>query len=159
MPTELRKKTNRWIRQTIGGLHFGIVLNLGCGSDSDKEGSTYSQYFTYDKLIKIDNNPKYKVNHIANAENMPIDSNSIDFLFMNWVIYKTDMLRTIQEMKRVLKKEAKALISYADPSKNRVDEIRRALEEAFIPISAFTLDYCFKEIERRAEVIYGKLKD
>lgn len=34
MPTELRLKSNRWLRQVVSGKTFGTVLNVGCGADA-----------------------------------------------------------------------------------------------------------------------------
>jgi SAM-dependent methyltransferase len=158
MPTELRSKTNQWIRSIIGNKHFGTVLNLGCGSDSDKEGREYSQYFHYDSLIKIDKSPKFEVDYVASAEKLPISDNSIDFLFMNWVIYKTNIPQALREIERVLRSNAKVLISYADPSTVKVKEIAQMLKEVIVPIEHFALDYIYKGIDRRAEIIYGRIK-
>lgn len=160
MATKLRLLSNKWIRGNIGKKHFGVVLNLGCGNDDDKKRGIYSNYFTCDKLIKIDTAIRYKaVNCVAVAEYLPLKSKCIDFLFMNWVFYKTDMGKCLDELKRVLKKGSRVLITYSDvegyPIYKQAKFIRCVLENEFDINSFFELDYVLAGTKRRAEGIYG----
>ena len=85
MATILRKKSNKWIKNNLNGKHFDVVLNLGCGDDTDKQGNYYSNYFKSKKCIMIDNldetSKKKHLDFIAGAEDLPLENNSIDYSF------------------------------------------------------------------------------
>lgn len=158
MATILRKTTNVWLQEILKHKCLGIVLNLGCGNDSDKQGSHYSNYFKSDRVIKIDKDKNYpNLDYIAPASKLPLRGCSIDFLFMNWMFYKTEMHKVVEEIKRVLKPGAYAIISYADESSEKIDVIRNLLRKYFIVENSFNMIYHSDGKRMEAEIIYGTI--
>lgn len=157
-PSDLRVATNAWLRKILAGRSFGTVLNLGCGTDKDFEGSHYSDYFGWKKLIKMDPDPTLPPNVIkAKAEEIPLPAHSVDFIFMHWVFYKTCMSKALEEICRVLKPKGLILISWADPSEQKVARIRRLLLSRIRPVETFAYVYFVKGENRRAELMLGEL--
>ena len=147
MPSKLRLESNKWLKDILHNKHYNIALNLGCGNDNDKEGEFYSNYFNSNTCLLIDNlsEEKFqnqfsgKLDYIASADNLPIDDNSIDFLFMNWVIYKCNVKDTFNEINRVLKKGGDAMISYSSATPDFIF-IKNVLGEMFNIKSRFHMD-------------------
>jgi FkbM family methyltransferase len=127
MATKLRQRGNQIIKSLVKDKHFDVVVNLGCGNDTDKEGGYYSDYFDADKVIKIDPNPTLKgLDYIAGSEDMPLKNKSADLVFLNWVFIPDDpsvdisIQTSIIEIARVLKTGGRALISLADASEGHM---------------------------------------
>jgi len=117
MATRLRITSNKRLRKLLRNKHFEVVVNLGCGEGIDKEGDFYSNYFKWDKMINIDIINYEGVDIVAPAENLPLDDNSVDFIFCNWMLYfltKENRIKAVSEMGRVLKPKGNILISYWD---------------------------------------------
>ena len=96
---------------------------------------------------------------LQKPKKLPLADNSIDFLFMNWVIYKCNAPITIKEILRVLKKDAYVMISYRTGPEGNFEYIRQTLEELFDVESRFKLDNVkTPQLIYTAEAIYGKRK-
>jgi len=158
MATRLRKESNKWMRKLLKDKHFETALNLGCGEDVDQEGNFYSNYFKWDKIIKID-----KIKYVgviqASAENIPLKDNSVDFIFSNWMLYflsKEGRIKAVSEMKRVLKPKGKILISSWALD---IKELKSMMDlfNDFQILDTWKLD-CEQSLDLRigkAEMIYG----
>ena len=159
MATRLRKESNEWMKELLKDKHFRVVINLGCGEGIDKEGSFYSDYFKWDKMINIDIKKYPGVNMVASAENLPLVSCSVDFIFCHWMLYflsKEGRFKAVSEMKRVLKPKGKILISSwaldIKDLKSMMD-----LFKDFQILDTWKLD-CEQSLDLRAgkaEMIYG----
>ena len=161
MATCLRKTSNNWLRKLLKDKYFETVLNLGCGEGIDKEGDVYSNYFEWDKIINIDIKKYEGVDIVAPAENLPLDNDSVDFIFCHWMLYfltKENRIKAISEMKRVLKSKGKILISYW--ALKDVASMRSLLMDNFEGLDIWGLD-CEESLDLRAgkaEIIYGVKK-
>ena len=159
--SKLRIETNKWIRSQLEGKSYAVVLNLGCGSDRDKEGGYYSDYFRADKVLKLD---KKRVSGVTFgvAEDLPYADQFVDFVFSNWVIYVTDLHKSIPEICRVIKPGGEVLISYSDPEFDKMKRVARHLDKVFITIARFGPVLYFGERagvpDKNVEILYGKLK-
>jgi len=168
MATKLRQKHNKWLKKILKHKKFGIVLNLGCGRDKDSEGHSYKSYINCKKMIRVDPDPKFKkkVDFNAKGEDIPLGDASIDLVFMNWSFYITDMPIVLSEICRVLRKDGKVLISYADHNydkivaRKKVADIRSLLESRIIIKKVFENEaYGIPGgFFQKAEAIYGVLK-
>ena len=158
MATRLRKKSNEWMKELLKDKHFKTALNLGCGEDVDQEGNFYSNYFKWDKIIKIDK-IKYTGVMQASAENLPLEDNSVDFIFSNWMLYflsEENRIKAVSEMKRVLKPKGKILISSWALD---IKELKSMMDlfNDFQILDTWKLD-CEQSLDLRAgkaEMIYG----
>ena len=160
MATRLRKESNKWMRKLLKDKHFGVVIDIGCGEGIDKEGNFYSDYFKWDKMmINIDIKKSPMVNMVASAENIPLASNSVDFIFSNWMLYflsKEGRIKAVSEMKRVLKPKGKILISSWALD---IKELKSMMDlfNDFQILDTWKLD-CEQSLDLRlgkAEMIYG----
>ncbi|MEK6832866.1 MAG: FkbM family methyltransferase [Nanoarchaeota archaeon] len=155
--SELRTKTNKWYRKNLNNFNFNNVLNAGCGSDEDFEGGTYSKdYFSYKKLIKLDIDNTSKADIISSIEKTPFNDNQFDFIFSNWVIYKTDYKKSIDEFYRILQPNGYVCISYSLPDFNEVKNIRNSLLNKFNLFNLYELEYNHQSLDRKAEIFLGK---
>jgi len=158
MATRLRKESNKWLLEKFSGKHFEVVVDLGCGERIDKEGDFYSNYFKWDRMINIDIKNYEGVDIVASAENLPLENNSVDFIFCHWMLYflsKENRIKAVSEMFRVLKPKGEILISYWD-LKN-VESMRSLLMDNFKVLDTWKLD-CEQSLDLRAgkaEIIYG----
>jgi len=200
MLAKTRRFTNMYIKEILHNKKFGRVLNLGCGSDKDKEGNVYSDYFKFDEMIKIDPRTdiaiipikKLKggavIRHIVcGGEDMPLDDNSIDFLFMLRVLNKYQSSKSErvhskqsaspdameesvekiwEECLRVLRPDSELLISYADNygDKDWIEKCRGMISEEFCPKEVFRYETDNDHFKgervtgKIIEVFYGKRK-
>jgi hypothetical protein len=174
--SKARKYTNIYIKEILRDKHFETVLNLGCGNDADKEGGYYSSYFIFDNMIKIDprtdikiypeevkNNGSVIKHIVCGGENMPLKSNSIDFLMMLRVFNKfqssdsekivddplcseSSMLRSARtiwkECLRVLSKDSEILVTYSDNYGDHqwLADCRKMISKDFIPKEIFRFE-------------------
>ena len=167
-----RKDHNRWLRKILSAQHFNIVLDLGCGEGTDDEGNNYSDYYSFDHLIRIDKEEgcvnsrgktiTYPIDIVARAESLPIEDNSINFIFSNWVFYHTNMPQALREMQRVLIPKEYVMISYWGGEKIvGCESIRNLLKSAF-DITELFEHVCDMSIgddrNGKYEAIYGRLK-
>ena len=161
MATRLRITSNKRLRKLLRNKHFEVVVNLGCGEGIDKEGDFYSNYFKWDKMINIDIINYEGVDIVSPAENLPLDNNSVDFIFCHWMLYfltKENRIKAVSEMGRVLKPKGNILISYWDLKD--VESMRSLLMDNFKVLDIWKLD-CEPSLDLRtgkAEMIYGVKK-
>ena len=161
MATRLRITSNKRLRKLLRNKHFEVVVNLGCGEGIDKEGDFYSNYFKWDKMINIDIINYEGVDIVSPAENLPLDDNSVDFIFCNWMLYfltKENRIKAVSEMGRVLKPKGNILISYWDLKD--VESMRSLLMDNFKVLDIWRLD-CEPSLDLRAgkaEMLYGVKK-
>ena len=59
-PTKLRIIGNRYLKKYLKDKKYNVVLNIGCGNNSDKEGGSYCKYFNCKEIINIDPNPAFE---------------------------------------------------------------------------------------------------
>jgi len=156
--TRLRAPSNKWLRNILSNRTFGRVLNLGCGTDKDQEGGYYSQYFKSNKVICMDLIDRPVVDVVGSSEEMPFESDTFDFVFANWMIYKTDVQRTLQEIVRVLRPGGKIMLSYGMPDSGMVRAITFTVSSLFDIESHFEYEYVAKKQLRRAEAVFGTMK-
>jgi len=155
----LRIESNAWLRGLLRGKHFGRVLNLGCGSDKDFEGDVYSNYFGADEVVRVDILDRHGVaDVVVSSEDLPFPDNSFDFVFANWMIYKTDVLRSLEEIVRVLRPGGKVLLSYSVKDMGFVKNITATIKSLFDVESEFGFDNVVKRSHRRAEAVYGTVR-
>jgi len=161
MATRLRKDSNDWLRKLLKDKYFETVIDLGCGERIDKEGDFYSNYFKWDKITNIDIKNYEGVDIVSPAENLPLDNNSVDFIFCHWMLYfltKENRIKAVSEMVRVLKPKGNILISYWDLKD--VESMRSLLMDNFKVLDIWKLD-CEPSLDLRAgkaEMIYGVKK-
>jgi len=161
MATRLRITSNKRLRKLLRNKHFEVVVNLGCGEGIDKEGDFYSNYFKWDKMINIDIINYEGVDIVSPAENLPLDNNSVDFIFCHWMLYfltKENRIKAVSEMVRVLKPKGEILISYWDLKD--VESMRSLLMDNFKVLDIWRLD-CEPSLDLRAgkaEMLYGVKK-
>ncbi len=115
MLTDLRRKSNLWLRQQLKDRRYRIALNVGCGSDQDMEGGTYSDYIQAERVLRTDLAPYSNLHFQSRAEELPLPNGSVDFIFSNWMYHKTDIEGSINEFRRVLRTGGDLLISFAAP--------------------------------------------
>ena len=161
MATRLRKDSNDWLRKLLKDKYFETVIDLGCGERIDKEGDFYSNYFKWDKITNIDIKNYEGVDIVSPAENLPLDNNSVDFIFCHWMLYfltKENRIKAVSEMVRVLKPKGEILISYWDLKD--VESMRSLLMDNFKVLDIWRLD-CEPSLDLRAgkaEMLYGVKK-
>ena len=114
--TMIRVQSNKWIKNQLAtyGSTYKTVLNLGCGNDDDKEGGAYSKYFKAQSIVCSDIKKTRATTEIFPAERIPYPDGAFNFVFCNWVIYKTDWYGAIKEIERVLAESGRFIISYAN---------------------------------------------
>ena len=163
MSTRLRKLSNTWLQELLKDKHFETCINLGCRTDEDQEGRFYSDYFKWNKMIKIDIEMFPGVDIIAPAEKLPIPDDSVNFIFCNWVFYyltNLDRIKAISEMTRVLKHGGEVLISYWSLNEIDMQFMRDLIKKNFCILNSWKLD-CEAVLDKRdgkAEIIYGAKK-
>ncbi|MBW1672734.1 MAG: class I SAM-dependent methyltransferase [Deltaproteobacteria bacterium] len=160
--TPLRRKSNAYLRNLLKDKYFDTVLNLGCGKDDDYEGGRYSDYINCRKVIKIDINPDMPdLDFVAQADNLPLEDNSVDFLFMNWAFQYAHDPKTVKELLRVLQPRAFALISYTTVDDHVLAEISAELTPYFDICDSFRMKYRPQKgnAELWGEILFLKLKE
>ena len=153
----LRRCTNRWLRRLLAGKTFGTVLNAGCGKDCDNEGGTYANYFQGSRVINLDVKEGPGVDTVAPTEAIPLHDNSVDCVFANWVIYKTDVPKSLGEMARVLRPGGVVLLSYSAAAEN-IDALRAEIASRVEADQVFTVPYQPRETPMVGEVVYGRFR-
>jgi len=153
-----RKSCNKWMREILSKKKYDKVLNLGCGTDDDKENGIYSKYINATKIIKTDIENLPGVDCVASAENLPFDDDSFDLIFANWVIYKTDLPKSLAEINRVLRPDGDILVTYGLPDPNFITAITSTLRSMFTITDYFSYEYAAKRKLRRAEGVFGSLR-
>lgn len=157
LASPLRRRTNRWIRKQLKGKTFDTVLNTGCGSDDDSQGDQYSNYFQCQRMITLDNDPKCKADITASVEDIPLEDNSVDCVFANWVIYKADIRKSLAEFARVLRPGGVVLVSYNGASHN-MPGLREAVLAAVEVEACCTMNYTPKGVPKIGEVVCGCMR-
>ena len=153
-----RKSCNKWIRDILSNKKYDKVLNLGCGTDNDKENGIYSEYINADKIIKADILDVPGLDYVASAENLPFEDNTFDLIFANWVIYKTDLPKSLAEINRVLRPGGDVLLTYGNTDPNFITAITSTMRSMFTVSDYFSYDYAAKRKLRRAEGVFGSLR-
>jgi len=110
----LRIKSNQWLHTLLKDKHFDTVLNLGCGTDEDKQGGYYFEYFSHRKMVFVDIKKTRITTCVADAAMLPFQNGVFDFVFCNWLLYKDYPYPppVLDEIKRVIKPKGKVMISY-----------------------------------------------
>ena len=161
MPTDLRMKSNRWLRQVVCDKTFDTVLNVGCGADDDFEGGKYSEWFDCRDMIQVDVESFPNLTHQAESECLPLPDQSVDCIFANWMIYKTDVLRTLEEFHRVAKPDATVIVSFAaDQKTNEIEQLRESIASYVNERDSVCIPYRppSNRTERIAEIMYGTIR-
>jgi len=136
MTTRLRSEANVWLRKILRRRKYLVVLNIGCGKDKDQEGGHYSNYIRSNKMFMVDKKPFPGIVQTS-IEHLPFRNQMTDLVFGNWVIYKTDLSRSIPEICRVLKPDGEIILSSASPNLKRIKQVRNALYQKFKIINVF----------------------
>ena len=112
--TELRQKSNEWLRVLLKDKCFDTALNLGCGTDEDKEGSYYFKYMQHREMVFVDTKKTRITTCVADAAMLPFQNGVFDFVFCNWLLYEDYPYPppVLDEIKRVIKPKGKVMISY-----------------------------------------------
>lgn len=159
-PSDLRVKSNRWLRRIISRQTFGTVLNLGCGTDEDGEGSKYSRWFNADRVIRIDVERHPGLDAITTSERLPMSDGSCDAIFANWMIYKTNVRQTLSEMERVIRPGGELFLSYAGAEGSReLQELRQTLRARVSISDLVTIPYRAPRdrTPRIADLLHGRI--
>jgi len=157
--TSLRHNSNIWLRSILKDCFFDKVLNLGCGTDEDKEGSHYFKYFKHREIIFVDIKRTNITTLVANAEYLPFEDNTFDFTFVNWLLHleTVNLSCILNEIMRVTKSGGKAMISYRHVCSGRFCAIYNVIATYMNIESQFTYA-CTKENDLwrgKARLIYG----
>jgi len=162
LPTRLRLLHNAWMRKTLNGKHFNIVLNIGCGNDSDSEGRLYSDYLSYDWMYLVDQNiypnliynKKKQVFCQEKAEKITcIPDNSVDFIISFNMLYHTVVKESILELYRIGKMDSMAAISYWHRGEIGINKIRKSTETKFKILDRFTYLCTSKKLDGRGGIM------
>ncbi len=111
-----------------------LVLDLGSGDGVlnkfiSKDVNLISMDLSFE-LLKLNSN-KNKI--LANAQKLPFKNNSLDFIFSFTIIQDIDLKMisiVIEEMKRVIKKEGKLILSFIKVSK-KIKIIEKEIQKNF----------------------------
>ena len=94
----------------------GKVLDVGAG-----EVNRYGKYFKFDEYIKMDPRHGDKVDLVGSADNIPLDSESIDSIVCTQVFeHLENPQKSAEEIYRVLKKGGHVLLTV--PQMNELHE-------------------------------------
>lgn len=172
MATNQRMLGNKFLKNYLNNKEYGVVLNIGCRSDSDREGLCYSDYFNAKKIIKIEPNPinPIKVDYIAKCEDLPLKSSSADMVFLHNVFIPfecyVDVPKSVGEISRVLSSDGEVIISYCDFSEDAEGYLRMVRSEILKYFEAIKIyeyktkgdRYCDKIVDYHVEIFCGKKK-
>ena len=161
-PSDLRVKSNRWLRRIIAQRPPGRVLNVGCGSDEDFEGGHYSDWFVPDEVVNVDIEPNQGVDIVANSEQLPFPDSYFSSVFANWMLYKTDEPRTLRELRRVAQIGATIFLSYSGASDSKdISRLRQLAADNIDIEEVVTIPYRAPRdcTPRVADVLYGRMRD
>ena len=154
-----REQNNKQLALLLKEKHFGKVLNLGCGADVDKYGKSYSKdYINANEIINCDLVGGPEVDIVASSEKMPFEDNSFDFVFCNVMIFRTDIIKTLKEIVRVLKSSGNVMLSYASPGTEKVKTITTVIKKFFDIQHEYSLTYVIARAVRLFTQVYGTLK-
>lgn len=176
VPTRMRRYFNALTEELFRFEKYDRVLNLACGHDIDREGSTYSEYFCANSVIRSDValtteyakfevpfsgglSMKNPVDIFANAENLPFEDNLFDLVFCNWALHDFDREKALNEICRVLKNHGHFFATYCRPPESFMYATRIMLTQCFerLAMSKITL---FEHLDGRdgsAEMFFGVL--
>jgi SAM-dependent methyltransferase len=154
----LRRRSNAFLQALFKEKEFGLVLNLGCGTDSDLEGGRYSDYIRAKRVFRVDVSPDLpNLDAVAGAENLPYPADYFDLVFMNWAFHHTDMDRSWPEIKRVLKPGGALLISFGGVQRDDVLRIRERLAGDLEITQSMESDYRVTGETRYGVSLFGRL--
>lgn len=104
-PSKARRESNAWLRHHASDIK-GHVISIGSGSDYDKEGGYYRDYFKNClSYTTSEVTAELKCDMILDARSMPeIQDESFDCVFCNSVLEHVDnYLAALEEITRILK--------------------------------------------------------
>jgi SAM-dependent methyltransferase len=155
----LRRRSNAFLRALFKEKEFGLVLNLGCGTDSDFEGGHYSAYIRATRVFRVDVNPHLpNLDAVAGAEHLPYATDYFDLVFMNWAFHHTNMDRSWPEIKRVLKPGGAVLISFSGEQHDDLFSIRNRVAPDIEIMRSMESDYRVYGEVRHGMVLFGLLR-
>ncbi len=111
-------KTNETPKTTNATSDDLIGIDLGCGPGLFHEDikSFASTLLSLDLSLKmLDSNPAHQNKICADSHNLPVQSNSVDWVFSNLMIQWCDISVVLTEIHRVLKPGATAVVSTLMP--------------------------------------------
>jgi len=153
--TPLRKQHNAWLRRRFQGRRFGRVLNLGCGTDEDKEGGRYRDYVDADEVVMADLSPCRPGVLRADAADLPFPDGSFDLVFANWVVYKARLPLALAEIRRVLRPGGEAAISMSGSDADWMEAIHRTAACYVDPVDNWRLNYEVRGMKLRGNALWG----
>ncbi|HUT89559.1 MAG TPA: methyltransferase domain-containing protein, partial [Thermoguttaceae bacterium] len=119
----------------------------------------YSRYMSARRVIRSDAEAvDTAADVVCPAEQMPFADSAFDLIFANWMIYKTDIVKSLREIVRVLRPGGEGVLSYGTPDPNYVTSLTATLQSLFVVDRHFALDYFAGRAVRRAEAIQGTLR-
>ncbi len=103
--SKARRDANRWLAQHAADI-TGVVLDIGSGSGSDKEGRKYRDYFPQAALyVTSEVSADFDVDLVLDVRNMPeVDDATYDCVFCSGVLEHVDDYQSgIDEITRIIK--------------------------------------------------------
>ena len=107
-----RRESNKWLRDNCRDIQ-GRVLSIGSGSDMDKEGGHYRDYFpTATSYTTSEVSEEFKCDLILDVRSMPeIEDESYDCIFCSGVLEHVDDFQAgFDELTRILKTDGILLL-------------------------------------------------
>ncbi|MDJ0634978.1 MAG: methyltransferase domain-containing protein [Xenococcaceae cyanobacterium MO_188.B29] len=104
-PSKSRQESNSWLKHHASDI-VGSVLSIGSGTDEDKEGGRYRDYFiNCSSYITSEITSEFEVDMVLDIRSMTqIQNNSFDCVFCSGVLEHVDDYRSgLKEITRILK--------------------------------------------------------